>query len=105
MNKTTVQKTLSRVNARQFTNQTQKVAFKLLKAAGEWVSIGDLGRVAGSPAARVRDLRKDQFGNFPVECRSAAELSRRGGNHKFFYRIPVGKLKKDQLTTLFRSSV
>ncbi|HMC00006.1 MAG TPA: hypothetical protein VKN14_03105 [Flavobacteriaceae bacterium] len=90
------------VNRRNLTNNTQKVALKLLKANGSWVRRSDLERVATSASARVRDLRKPQFGRFQVECESAATLNRNGSQHTFFYRIRPSTVSKRQVETVFR---
>lgn len=92
---------IKNVNRRSLTNNTQKVALKLLAANGEWVSRGELSRVANSAAARVRDIRKTQFGGFTVECASAASLNKRGDRNSFYYRIRPNTVTRQQLVTLF----
>ncbi len=93
---------LQSINRRTLTNNTQKVAFRLLGANGEWVSRRDLERNISSAAARVRDLRKSQFGGFNVECASASELNRRGEKGSYFYRITPASVKRAQIKTVFR---
>ncbi len=60
--------------------------------------------MAKSAAARVRDLRKTQFGKFRVECSSAASLKKRGERNTYFYRIRPNTVTKRQVETVFRMS-
>lgn len=99
---------LNRVNTRNFTNNTQRVLHRLLVANGEWVSGNELSRVVrvstgsnvnDSTTARVRDLRKSQFGNFDVECASAVELNR-SGVRRFFYRVNPKLVTARQVTSV-----
>ena len=66
---------VSRINRRQLTN-TQKVLLSLIKAntSDGWVARTAL-RVP-NVGSRVRDLRKEKFGGFVVECTTAADLHR-----------------------------
>jgi len=93
---------LQSINRRTLTNNTQKVAFRLLGANGAWVSRKDLERTITSAAARVRDLRKVQFGGFAVECASASALNRKGDKGAFFYKITPSSVRKTQINTIFR---
>lgn len=90
------------VNRRQLSNNTQRVALRLLNANGEWVSRAELSRNVSSAAARVRDLRKGQFGGFSVDCASASSLNKRGDQNSFFYRIQPRSVTKTQIKTIFR---
>lgn len=96
MNKT-VKTTVSKVKA---TNNTQNVARKLIMADGKWVSRKDLERVASSASARVRDLRKREFGQFQVECKSASALNKLG--NRTDYRIPPKSVTSQKVKTVFR---
>lgn len=98
MNKT-VKTTISKVKT---TNNTQNVARKLIMANGQWVSRKDLERVASSAAARARDLRKDEFGHFKVECKSATALKKSGNRTDYFYRIPPKSVTAQKVKTVFR---
>lgn len=98
MNKT-VKTTVSKVKT---TNNTQNVARKLIMADGQWVSRKDLERVASSAAARVRDLRKAEFGRFQVECKSAAALKKTGKRTDYFYRIPSQSVTTQKVKAVFR---
>ncbi len=92
--------TLQGVNRRNFTNNTQRAAYRLLNAGGTWVSRADIERTVTSAAARIRDLRKDEFGSFTVECAAASDLGKRGTG--FFYRIPMSTVRRSQVKTVFR---
>ncbi len=96
-------KFLTRVNTRDLTNNTQRVALKLLEANGSWIESSDLRRAVPSATARVRDLRKSEFGSLAVECATAAELHKAGGKNTFFYRINPRKLTVKQVANLLVS--
>jgi hypothetical protein len=94
MNKT-VNKFVKNLNRRRFTNNTQRVLYTLLTANNEWVSKSAF-RVP-SVGARLRDLRKPQFGGFDVRCVPASDLGMNG--RTFYYQLPqksvtIGKLSK-----------
>lgn len=93
-------KKISTVNPRKLTSNTQRAAYRLLNANGKWLSQPDLSRTIGSAAARVRDLRKVEFGSFRVECKQATELKKRGKS--FFYRINPNTVTHKQVDTVFR---
>ena len=86
-----VKEVVSRVDRRQLRNNTQKVLLSLLNPTSKdgWVARTAL-RVP-SASARVRDLRKAEFGGFQVECISASELGRRTAStvtsKQTFYRL------------------
>lgn len=82
------------------TNNTQRVAMKLLGADGEWLSRGQLNRIP-SATARARDLRKIEYGGFQVECKSSTELGRRISKKTFYYRIDPSKVTTKQISQLF----
>jgi hypothetical protein len=98
-----IKSAIKKINNRNFTNNTQKVAYRLLNADGSWVSRKDLERSVASASARVRDLRKDKFGAFTVDCASAVSLNRRGDRSTFFYRIRPTSVKKMQFQAIFGS--
>ncbi len=72
----------------------------MLAAAGEWVPRSQLTKVP-SATARVRDLRKEQFGSFQVECKSSDELKKKTSKKTFYYRINASRITKKQLEKLF----
>ena len=96
-----IRSTLNVVKRNSLTNNTQRVAYKLLSANGSWVSRSDLGRVSASAPARARDLRKPQFGQFEVECEPARALKRNAKRNSFLYRIHPGTVTKQQVETVF----
>lgn len=82
---------VSSVNRRRLTNNTQRVLLSLVNASnnGGWVARTAL-RVP-SVGARIRDLRKPEYGGFKVECVSATDLNRNRvstvTSQQTFYRI------------------
>lgn len=94
---------LTKVNRRTFTNNNQKVLFKLLNADGKWVSSADLNRLVSSAGSRVRDLRKEQFGSFQVDCADAPSIGKKGNGNSFFYRIRPRTVNRRQVSTVFGS--
>ncbi len=95
---------INEINTRRLTSNTQKAAHRLLSANGRWLSRADLSRTVKSAAARIRDLRKDEFGAFEVECRSAIELNKQGNYRSFYYRINPNSVTKSQIARVFRLS-
>jgi len=90
------------LNRRNFTNNTQRALHVLLMASLNgtgWVSRGSV-RVA-SAAARIRDLRKTEYGQFDVKCASSLDLGRTGGTRTTFYKINTKSISLAQLQTVF----
>jgi len=100
---------LRRVNRRKLVNNVQKVLLSLVTAPTQdgWVPRTSL-RVP-SVGARIRDLRKAEFGGFQVECRSAIELNRVGRNGKTtrqtFYRILPRSVTVSSLSRVLKGVV
>lgn len=94
--KTTIQ---SVQKTTKITNNTQRVGLRLLSANGEWLPRSSLR--TPSATSRVRDLRKDEFGGFKVECKSAEQLDRKTSHNTFYYRINPQNVTKQQINTLF----
>jgi hypothetical protein len=89
------------LNRRNFTNNTQRALHVLLMASLNgtgWVSRGSV-RV-GSAAARIRDLRKAEFGSFTVICKSSAQLNKLGTNTTY-YKLNTQSISLAQLRTVF----
>ncbi|MCK9567829.1 hypothetical protein M0R72_02615 [Candidatus Pacearchaeota archaeon] len=93
-------KTTIQAAQKKITNNTQRVGIRLLSADGEWLPRSSLSRIP-SATARVRDLRKDEFGSFKVECKSSTDLSRKTSKRTFYYRINPNKVTQKQIQTLF----
>lgn len=90
------------INSRTLSSNTQRVAYRLLRSSGEWVSRKELERLVGVNAtSRVRDLRTESFGSFTVECASAVELNKRADKSAFFYRIQPQRVTQKQLGLVF----
>ena len=84
----------------KITNNTQRVGVRLLSANGEWIPRSRLTRIP-SATARVRDLRKAEFGGFRVECKSSDDLAKKTSKRTFYYRINPNKVTQKQIKTLF----
>jgi len=96
----TLKTTIKAVQKRsKITNNTQRVGVRLLTAEGEWIPRSRFK--TPSATARIRDLRKDEFGAFHVECKSSDALDRKSSRHTFYYRINPNKVTRRQLETLF----
>jgi len=85
-----VSSVVSGVNRRKLVNNVQRVFMSLVNAGNDgWVPRTVL-RVP-SVGARIRDLRKAEFGGFQVECASASDLNKVSRSAKTsrqtFYRI------------------
>jgi hypothetical protein len=93
-------KTTIQAIQKTITNNTQRVGMRLLTAEGEWLPRSSLSRVP-SATARIRDLRKEEFGGFQVECKSSDDLARKTSKRTFYYRINPNKVTKKQLSILF----
>ncbi len=79
-----------KVDRRRLANNVQRVLFSLIKAEKDgWIPRTAL-RIP-SVGARIRDLRKSEFGGFEVECKTPSDLNRCGRsvktNRQTFYRI------------------
>lgn len=84
-----VRNIVDRIDRRKLKNNTQRVLLALLTSNEEWVSRTSI-RVP-SVSARLRDLRKERFGGFQVECQTAQELKRqaatRSSRRPTFYKL------------------
>ena len=81
---------VERINRRRLANNVQRVLLSLVKAGRDgWVPRTSLK--IPSVGARIRDLRKSEFGGFEVECRSANDLNKSSKSvqtrRQTFYRI------------------
>lgn len=103
----TITQLISKINRRMLKNNTQRVLFSLLTSKEDWVSRSSL-RVP-SASARLRDLRKPEFGAFDVQCVSATELnrpSRSRGNHRpTFYRLNPRTVTVARVTAVFEGVI
>jgi hypothetical protein len=92
---------VSGLNRRNFSNNQQRVLHTLLTTRNEggWVKRSSI-RVP-SVSARLRDLRKERFGNLDIECVPAVELGQNGNQYAFSYRINTRNLTVSQLRRVF----
>lgn len=95
-----IQMTIQNIKNNNITNNTQRVGLRLLNAAGGWIPRSRLTNIP-SATARVRDLRKEQFGGFQVECKSSEELKKKTSKKTYYYRINPNKVTKKQISMLF----
>lgn len=103
MMKKEVKQLVSRVNRRQLTN-TQKALLALLTAKEEWVARTSI-RVP-SVGARIRDLRKSEFGSFRVTCGTAttAKVTTRTPRQTF-YRLDPNSVTLSRVTKAFKGVI
>ncbi len=99
----TVQNMIDRIDRRQLRNNTQRALLTLLTTDSEWVSRTSM-RIP-SAAARLRDLRKEEFGGFKVECASATELKRNAAPRQTFYRLDTRTVTASRLQKAFEGVV
>lgn len=100
-----VKNLLAKINRRKLRNNTQKALFALLTAKNEWVSLSSI-RIP-SVGARLRDLRKPQFGGFQVECTSASKLGKRTQNKRrpTYYRVNPSSVTLPKVAKVFEGVI
>jgi hypothetical protein len=96
MRRETLDRFVSSLNPRTFTNSTQRALYTLLRER-DWVSLSKLRHV---PSA-ARRLRKVRALGFNVVCRSASELDLPGDSRTYYYRLAVGDLTVSRLREVF----
>lgn len=96
---------LASINRRKLRNNTQKVLFALLTAKNEWVSRTSLK--IPSVGARLRDLRKPQFGGFQVDCTSASKLGKRSQENRrpTYYRVNPSSVTLTKVAKVFEGVI
>lgn len=97
---------VKRVNKRLLTNNTQRALLALLTADTEWVSRTSL-RIP-SVGARLRDLRKSQFGGFKVQCTTASKLARKtkgATSRQTFYRLDPATVTVNKVTKVLEGVI
>lgn len=105
---TEIKKIVKQINKRKLTNNTQRTLFALLTSKNEWVARTAL-RIP-SVGARIRDLRKPQFGSFAVSCVSAKGLERRprksvSTNRQTFYRLDQNSVTVNKVVKVFKGVI
>lgn len=98
----TVQRMVDQINPRQLRNNTQRVLFALLTSSEEWVSRTSL-RIP-SASARLRDLRKEEYGSFLVSCARPQELNRpvtKRNRTATFYRLSPRSVSAAKISKMF----
>lgn len=103
----TVRSMLDQIDRSRLTNNTQRVLFDLLNSKQEWVARTSI-RVP-SASARLRDLRKDEFGAFDVQCSSAADLNRpmksTSTSQPTFYRLNPRTVTRGRVLKAFEGVI
>lgn len=106
-NRVNVAQVVKSIDRRKLRNNTQRALLSLLNAEGEWVARTSI-RVP-SVSARLRDLRKPEFGGFDVECVSASELNpgsvSRRNRYQTFYRLNPRSVTVERLERIFEGVV
>ena len=102
-----VKNIVRKINRRQLTNNTQRALFALLTAKTEWVARTAIN--VPSVGARIRDLRKPQFGRFAVQCATANKLERRArkgaSTRQTFYRLDPQSVTAKKVTKVFEGVI
>lgn len=99
---------VNKINRRRLANNVQRVLMSLVRAGKDgWVSRTSL-RVP-SVGARIRDLRKLEFGGFDVECRSANDLNKIAKSaqtrRQTFYRIVPRSVTVSRLNRVLKGVI
>lgn len=106
-NKKVIQK-INKVNRRDLNSNTQKVFMRLVKADNDgWVARTSFG--IPSVTARIRDLRKSQYGSFTVECASAEDINKSGRSkvtdNQTYYRIVPSSVTETGLNRILKGVI
>lgn len=98
-----VKETMLKISARKLKNNTQRALLALLKANGEWVSRRSL-RIP-SVAARLRDLRKEQYGEFEVVCNVTSRRNPFKNKKSTYYRINPRSVTLNRVLKVFEGVI
>lgn len=103
-----INKVIKNVNRRSLRNNTQRTLVALLSAKTDWVPRSAL-RIP-SVGARLRDLRKSEFGNFKIECTSATKAgikTRKSTSVKrqTYYRISPDSVTLSKVTKVLGKAI
>jgi hypothetical protein len=96
----TVKDIVSSVDPRTLTSNTQRALLALLRADGSWVSRGSV-RVSNA-TARMRELRRPEFGGFAVEVATAKELGK--PSTTTYYRVNPSSVTPERVKRVFKIS-
>lgn len=108
--KSQVLQSVLKIDRKQLRNNTQKAAYALLRAAvsgNPWVPRTKL-RIPSAPA-RIRDLRKVEYGRFDVECVPAnfmevtrgRKVTSKATSNQTYYRLFLDDNIEKSLKRLF----
>lgn len=101
-----VKNIVAAIDRRKLTNNTQRALLSLLNAKTDWVSRSSI-RV-NSASARIRDLRKAEFGGFNIECATATQLgrsTRQKSGRQTFYRLVPSSVTTTKVTKVFEGVI
>lgn len=109
-----VARVVERINRRALSNNTQRVLHSLLtpQASDGWVARTAIP--VPSATARIRELRRAEFGGFKVECITADELKSRNPsrcvrssvtNNQTFYRVVPSSVTVTALRKVFKGVI
>lgn len=111
---TTTDRLIRSINKRNLTNNTQRALFALLNPRSKdgWVARTSIP--VSSATARIRDLRKSEYGGFRVECVTADELKTQNPSKRVhstaterqtFYRLDPSSVTPDALNRVFKGVI
>lgn len=98
-----VKETVLKINTRKLKNNTQRALLALLRADGEWVSRRSL-RIP-SAAARLRDLRKKEYGEFDVACNITTKNSPQFRTKGTYYRLNPKSVTLNRVLKVFEGVI
>lgn len=96
-------KTMLKNLDRSSLTNTQRAFVALVEQPGQWVARSSI-RVPNA-SARLRDLRKTEYGGFTVECATPAELNRRQTAGTTFYRLDPASITERRVMKVLKGVV
>jgi len=104
-----VQKMVQNVSRRDLVNNTQRVLVDLLSARTKQGWVARTSIKVPSAAARIRDLRKDTYGGFRIECAKAEDIDFRGSTsqveNQTYYRIVPSSVTSSAVRKAFKGVI
>ena len=104
-----VSKMVADIKRSDCTNNTQRVLLDLIKTRNKTGWVGRTTLQVPSASARVRDLRKSQFGAVMIECATASDLKRPAKNGstacQTFYRVNPRSITETVVSRVFKGVI
>lgn len=101
---TEIKNMISKIDRRKLTNNTQRALLALLTATTEWVPRTSIN--VPSVGARLRDLRKTEFGQFQVQCKRPRQLERKTRTaNQTFYRLDPKSVTLKKVQKVFEGVI